>query len=161
MSNSAKNNVGKRTRALVPTDQCGMAQAIEILGDKWTLYLLREAFYGVTRFDDMREDLKAPRAILSQRLTQMVNDGILERCPYREPGARTRDAYVLTAAGRELALVVIAIMQWGDRHLLEDVNPLKIVDKKTGKPVTISLVSETGRPVPLDRIKAIVREQTK
>ena len=73
--------------APVPRDQCGMALACDLLGDRWTMLIIREAFYGVTRFDDLRSDLGIPRGVLSSRLRGLVDRGVLETRPYREQGA--------------------------------------------------------------------------
>lgn len=130
-----------------------MALAAEILGDRWTLLVLREAFYGVTRFDDMREDLGAPRSMLTDRLGKLVERGLMIREPYREPGSRTREAYVLTSAGKDLALTLLALMQWGDDHLRDDAPPIAIVERKSGKPVRVELVTASGKVVPLSQIE--------
>lgn len=124
-----------------------MALACDLLGDRWTMLILREAFYGVTRFDDLRTDLGAPRGILSARLKALVASGILERHPYREGKARVRHEYRLTDCGQELALPLIALMQWGDRHLQAAPSPLHILDKATGEPLHIALVTPSGQAV--------------
>ena len=129
-----------------------MALACELLGDRWTMLVVREAFYGVTRFDDLRADLGAPRGILSARLKMLVASGILEKHPYREGKARVRHEYQLTSRGRELALPLIALMKWGDRHLQETPSPLIILSAKTGEPLDIGFVTPSGRAVPNDEV---------
>jgi len=156
MSNSETLPTGTRvTRAPVPVDQCGMARASELIGDRWTLLILREAFYGVTRFADLCADLSVPRAVLSQRLDQLVQAEILQLSPYQDAGSRTRFDYRLTEKGRELALVLLALMQWGDRYLRDDPAPLKVVDSKTGDTLSVALITRTGRVVPLTRARAV------
>jgi DNA-binding HxlR family transcriptional regulator len=135
--------------APVPIDACGMARAADLLGDRWSLLILREAFYGVARFDDMRADIGAPRALLSQRLDRLVAAGVLERRPYREPGARVRQGYHLTPAGQELAIPLLAMMQWGDRHLRDDAPPWRLIERGSGAPLEVGLLSPDGRAVPL------------
>jgi DNA-binding HxlR family transcriptional regulator len=94
---------------------------MEILGERWTFLILREAFYGVRRFSDMQRNLGIARNILSARLQTLVRAGILERRRYQvEP---ERFEYRLTAAGRDLYPAVITIMRWGDQHLLGDDGP--------------------------------------
>ncbi|MCG8691817.1 MAG: helix-turn-helix transcriptional regulator [Minwuiales bacterium] len=126
-----------------------MALAAEIFGDRWTLLILREAFYGVQRYDDMRADLGAPRSMLTDRLGKLVERGLMERRPYREPGSRTRDAYVLTERGRGLALTLLALTQWGEEHVIGGPAPVEIVERKTGRPLRVDLVDEDGRIVDL------------
>lgn len=126
-----------------------MARASEVIGDRWALLILREAFYGISRFEDLRADLEAPRAILAERLRLLVKSGILARHPYQEPGSRVRSEYRLTAKGRELALVLLALMQWGDRHLRDNLAPLEIVDQATGEKLKVVLATRAGRIVPL------------
>ena len=122
-----------------------MALASEILGDRWTLLVLREAFYGVQRYDDMLADLGAPRSTLTDRLAKLVERGIMMRRAYQEPGARTRHAYVLTEAGRALALTLLALTQWGEEHVLHGVAPVEIVDRSNGRPLRVELVDGEGR----------------
>lgn len=124
-----------------------MALAADIIGDRWTLLILREAFYGVQRYDDMRLDLDAPRSMLSARLARLVAQGLMERRAYREPGDRVRHAYGLTAAGRDLALTLSALTQWGEAHVLNGPAPVGLVDRRTGRPLRVALVDEAGRAV--------------
>ena len=126
-----------------------MALAAEILGDRWTLLILREAFYGVQRYDDMRADLGAPRSMLTDRLGRLVERGLMTRRPYREPGSRTRDAYVLTERGRGLALTLLALTQWGEEHVIGGRAPVEIVERETGRPLRVDLIDEDGRIVDL------------
>ncbi len=126
-----------------------MALAAEILGDRWTLLILREAFYGVTRYDDMLADLDAPRSMLTDRLGRLVERGIMSRRPYREPGSRTRHAYVLTQAGQDLALTLLALTQWGEDHVIGQDAPVEIIDRRDGKPLRVSLIDKNDAAVPL------------
>ncbi|WP_260011634.1 winged helix-turn-helix transcriptional regulator [Leisingera aquaemixtae] len=159
MSNSASDSrqtpPAVRRRALVPKEQCPMALAAEILGDRWTLLILREAFYGVCRYDDMREDLKAPRSTLTVRLNSLVARGILEKQPYQEAGDRVRQAYVLTQAGQGLALTFLALAQWGEAHVTGGAAPVGVVDRETGAPLRVALVDAEGAPA--DPARAALR----
>lgn len=98
-------------------DRCPVDRAMQALGNRTAVLLLREAFYGATRFDDLVARVGVTDAVASQRLKELVALGVLTREPYREPGQRTRYAYVLTDAGHELLPVVLALHQWGARHL--------------------------------------------
>lgn len=146
-----------RHRAPVPKDQCPMALAAEILGDRWTLMILREAFYGVQRYDDMLQDLSAPRAMLTDRLNKLVKLKILERHSYKELGNRARYAYRLTGSGRALGKVLIAMSEWGEGFLTLTPAPVHIADASTGKPIKLRFVDEDGRVVTNNNIRLAVR----
>ena len=94
---------------------CSIGRAMDILGERWTLLILRECFYGVRRFSVMQRNLGIARNILSARLQLLVRTGILERRRYQDEPERFE--YRLTRAGRDLYPAVIAIMRWGDEHL--------------------------------------------
>jgi DNA-binding HxlR family transcriptional regulator len=94
------------------TQSCPLARSLEIVGERWTLLILRDLFFGVHRFGELVDHLDIPRAVLSARLAALVEQGLVERRPYR-PG---RDAFHLTASGRELWPVLLGLMEWGDRH---------------------------------------------
>ena len=93
---------------------CSLARALETLGERWTLLIVRDAFYGVRRFSDFQVHLDVPKAVLSDRLTGLVEDGILER--RSDPAHGGRHLYELTASGRDLWPVVYALLVWGGRH---------------------------------------------
>jgi len=121
-----------------------MALTAELLGDRWTLLILREAFYGVQRYDDMRKDLNAPRSMLTDRLNKLVESGIMIRRAYREEGDRERNAYALSEKGAELALVLMAMTQWGEKHILGKEAATIVVDKRTGQRLEVTVVDENG-----------------
>jgi DNA-binding HxlR family transcriptional regulator len=92
--------------------QCSLARSLEVVGERWTLLILRDLFFGVRRFTDLQAHLDIPRAVLASRLAALVERGLVERRPYR----RGRDEFVLTDCGVELWPAVHALMGWGDRH---------------------------------------------
>jgi DNA-binding HxlR family transcriptional regulator len=94
--------------------ECSLARALEVIGERWTLLIVRDAFYGVRRFSDFQVHLDVPKAVLSDRLSGLVEDGILERKP--DPDRPGRQIYELTAAGRDLWPVLYSVLVWGDRH---------------------------------------------
>jgi DNA-binding HxlR family transcriptional regulator len=98
------------------TANCNIGSALAIVGEKWTFLVLREAFNGVRRFDDMRRRTGAPRQVLSHRLAHLVSEGILRKSPYQEPGQRPRYEYRLTEKGIDLFPVIAALLAWGDKH---------------------------------------------
>ncbi len=93
---------------------CSLARALEVIGERWTLLIVRDAFYGVRRFNDFQAHLDIPKAVLSGRLSGLVEDGILERRP--DPEHAGRHLYELTAAGRDLWPVLHALLVWGGRN---------------------------------------------
>jgi DNA-binding HxlR family transcriptional regulator len=93
---------------------CGIARALELIGERWTLLIVRDAFYGVRRFSDFRVHLDIPKAVLSERLAGLVEHGIFERRP--DPDHAGRHLYELTAAGRELWPVLHSLVAWSDRN---------------------------------------------
>src|SRR5918912_2789343 len=111
-------------------ETCSIARAMEILGERWTFLILREAFYGVRRFSDMQRNLGIARNILSTRLQTLVNAGIFERRLYHEEPERYE--YRLTAAGRDLYPALVTIMRWGDTHLCEPHGPPVVLRHSCG-----------------------------
>jgi DNA-binding HxlR family transcriptional regulator len=93
---------------------CSIARALEVLGERWTLLIVRDALYGVRRFSDFHAHLDVPKAVLSQRLSSLVEHGILERRP--DPDHAGRNLYEPTAAGRDLWPVLHAMLVWADNH---------------------------------------------
>lgn len=127
-------------------DPCSIARTLELVGEKWSLVVLREVFSGVRRFDDLRRRTGAPRQVLSARLATLVDAGVLRRHPYQEPGRRTRDEYRLTAAGMDLYPVLVGLMRWGDRHLDQPTGgpPLELTHAGCGEPVDTVLRCRAG-----------------
>ena len=152
MSNSESNN-SVRHRAAVPKDQCPMALAAEVLGDRWMLLILREAFYGVQRYDDMLQDLGTPRATLTDRLNKLLDFKILERHAYQEKGARVRYAYRLSAEGWALGKVLVAMSEWGETYLTKSPAPAYLVERTTNAPLRIAFVTKEGKEVPASQTK--------
>ena len=100
---------------------CSIARALEVLGDRWTILVMREAFMRVRRFDDFQRNLGVARNVLTDRLGRLVDEGILERVPYQERPARFE--YRLTEKGLDLWPIMMALLQWGDRHYPAEAGP--------------------------------------
>ena len=131
-----------------PLDQmvCSIAKALDVVGDPWTMLVVRDALLGVTRFDDFSARLGIPRATLVARLRQLCARGVLERRQYQEHPPR--DEYVLTEMGRALRPVVVTLMQWGDEWLRTDASPTQLIDATDGRRLDPILVDrETGTPL--------------
>ena len=138
-----------RRSSVAPAD-CSLARSIALIGERWSLLLLRSAQYGVRRFDDFQAELGIPRSVLSQRLAQLVAHGLLARRLYREAGRRARAEYALTPMGHDLALPFIALTEWGDRWLGgERVPPMTMHRRRDGRRLHVSLADEAGTEVPL------------
>src|SRR5690349_12443123 len=129
-------------------ETCTISRAMEILGEKWTLVVLREVFNGIRRFDDMRVRTGVPRQVLTNRLASLVERGLLRREPYREPGARERHEYRLTRKGFDIYPVLVAVAGWGDRYLADPAGPpLEFVHRDCGAAVRAELRCADGHAV--------------
>jgi DNA-binding HxlR family transcriptional regulator len=104
-------------------ENCTVGRTMAILGERWTFVVLREVFNGVRRFDDIRRHSGIPRQVLSNRLGLLVDQDVLRREPYQDPGERARHEYRLTEKGFDLYPVLVAIADWGDRYLADPVGP--------------------------------------
>jgi DNA-binding HxlR family transcriptional regulator len=137
---------------------CSVARTVDLLGDWWTPLVLRDAYYGVRRFDDFQRDLKIGRNILTERLNRLVDEGLLERVPYQE--RPVRHEYLLTDKGRDFFPVMVAMMRWGDRWLTGDEGPpltlhhttcdhdmhAEVVCSHCGEPIELRQVRARGGP---------------
>jgi DNA-binding HxlR family transcriptional regulator len=137
-------------------DNCSIAMAMEVLGARSTMLIVREALYGTRRFDDFVRRTGSTDAIVAARLKRLTELGILARQPYQEAGKRTRDEYCLTAKGRDLLPVVFGLMQWGSRHLQPGgQGPLTLVERATGTPVVIEARSADGSSLDMDQLALV------
>ncbi len=125
--------------------QCSLARTAEILGDKWTLMILRDAFFGLSTFSQFQRNLQVSRNVLSDRLEKLVANGILERTPTR-PGVE-RYHYTLSEAGLELLPLLVTMMQWGDKWIFgSEGEPLLLLDREKRSPVQkVGVQARDGR----------------
>jgi DNA-binding HxlR family transcriptional regulator len=126
---------------------CSIEKALEVVHTRSAFVILREAYYGATRFDEFSHRARLSDPVTATRLRELVSAGLLVREPYREPGQRTRDRYRLTEMGAELLPVLVALMQWGDRWLQEDGPPVALRHTACGEPVTAQLRCAGGHEV--------------
>jgi DNA-binding HxlR family transcriptional regulator len=132
----------------IAVDNCTVARAMDILGEKWTVVVLRDIFSGVRRFDELRERSGIPRQVLADRLGMLVDAGVLRKVPYREPGARERMEYRLTDKGLDLYPVLVAVREWGDRYLADPEGPpLETVHRECGAPARVYLRCDAGHDI--------------
>lgn len=141
-------------------DFCGVAKSLEIIGERWTLLIVRDAFLGVRRFDEFQESLGIARNVLTDRLNRLVEEGVFDRVRYSERPERFE--YRLTAKGRELNITLTALREWGERHALD--HPPGILRRRSdGKAVTAALVpkgTKSLKPHELELVPASRRRNT-
>ena len=132
------------TRTSLQAHHCSLARTVDIIGDKWSLMILRDAFYGLRSFSAFQSSLGIAKTVLSDRLQTLSDGGILDRVRAREGVERYE--YRLTPAGRDLFPIVIALVQWGDRWIFgHGYEPLQIVNLATSAPIrTVSVQSRDG-----------------
>lgn len=132
--------------------RCSIAGALELIGDRWALLVIRDLSLGLCRYDDLRASTGIPAATLAARLKHLAASGIVERVRYQE--RPPRDEYRLTPKGRDLWKVSVALREWGDRWDASGFGapPVDMVDRETGRSVVLALVdAETGEAIPRDR----------
>lgn len=115
-------------------ETCPVARSVDVIGDRWSLLILRDVFDGIHRFGDIQRNLGVARNILSGRLSHLVEEDILTTRPASD--GTTYQEYVLTAKGESLFPIMVALQQWGERHLFERGERYsRLIDKATGKPL--------------------------
>ncbi|WP_459963076.1 winged helix-turn-helix transcriptional regulator [Nocardia sp. IFM 10818] len=139
-------------------DACSIAKALDIVGTRSAMLILREAYYGTSRFDGFASRLGITDAAASSALRKLTEAGLLEKRPYREEGKRTRHEYVLTRMGSDLLPAVVALWQWGDEYLQDGTPPLERLEDSTGEPVRVELRSAAGHEVPLENLRVRVNK---
>jgi DNA-binding HxlR family transcriptional regulator len=133
-------------------ESCSVAQVLEIIGERWTWLIIRDAFLGVTRFVDFEESLGIARNVLTDRLNRLVEEGIFDRVLYQERPARYE--YRLTPKGSDLFTALNALRQWGDQYL--SAKPMRLLRRKDDKtPVIAALVPEGTPALPPDQIELV------
>jgi DNA-binding HxlR family transcriptional regulator len=141
-------------RASFEDMNCSVAQCLEVVGEWWSLLIVRDAFLGVRRFDDFQARLGISRNILNHRLNKLVENGVLERAPYQEHPPRSE--YRLTDKGRDLWHVVTAMRQWGDRWAAPDGPPVKLRHTACGRIVNaVPVCSHCGERLNVRSVTAV------
>ncbi|GGA95537.1 transcriptional regulator [Brucella endophytica] len=141
-------------------DYCPSARSLDVIGDWWSLLIVREAFDGVTRFSAFQKNLGIARNILADRLRKLTGEGILETVP--DPKGGAHQEYRLTAKGRDLLPVIVALRQWGEKHLFAPDEPRShLVDRFTGQEVApLDVRAQDGRLLSADDVIIVkVREE--
>jgi DNA-binding HxlR family transcriptional regulator len=135
-----------------PGDNCPIARSFDAIGTKSAFVILREAFYGATRFEEFVQRTGLSEPAVAARLRELSTEGLLEKVPYREPGQRARSGYRLTEKGGELLPVLVAMMRWGDRWLFPNGARVELTHSGCGTPVHAVLQCERGHAVAPDQL---------
>ena len=131
---------------------CSIARTLAIVGERWTLLIVRDAYLGRRRFEEFHESLGISRNVLTERLTRLVDEGILERVPYQEHP--TRYEYLLTQKGRDLRVALTALRQWGDTYVSEK-PPTLLRSKADKRPVIAALIPADQPHLRVDEVEAV------
>jgi DNA-binding HxlR family transcriptional regulator len=131
--------------------ECPIEKTMSVVGTRSAMLIMREAYYGTTRFDDFARRVGITKAATSARLAELVDLGLLTRRPYRRPGQRTRDEYVLTEAGTDFMPVVWAMFEWGQRHL-PGRSRLRLIHLDCGAEASVEIRCAAGHPVPPEEL---------
>ena len=138
------------------SETCSIARTLALIGDRWTLLVLRDVANGIHRFDELTTHLGIARNVLTRRLADLAGAGLVRRSAYRVEGSRERQEYRLTAAGHDLLPILLALMGWGDRHLAgPDGPPAVPTHVGCGAPVRLSLACDAGHDL-VDRPRVAV-----
>ena len=142
-------------RCRLANKECSIARAMEVVGDRWSILLLREAYYGVKRFDEFQYYLGVAPNIFSTRLKKFVDPGMMTRVPLPEHGGRYE--YVLTEKGRDFFPAYLALKKWGDDWLAEPAGPQVVFrDRAGGRPIEYpALLSSGGKPLQLEDVEIV------
>jgi DNA-binding HxlR family transcriptional regulator len=128
-------------------ESCPIARALDVVGTRSAFLILREAFYGATRFEQFVERAQISEPVAAARLRELADEGLMEKVPYQEPGKRTRHEYRLTEKGTDLLPALVALMHWGDRWLFPDGSRVELRHADCGSPVGAVLRCDAGHDV--------------
>ncbi|MFV5628589.1 MULTISPECIES: winged helix-turn-helix transcriptional regulator [Acinetobacter] len=134
-------------------DVCGIFKIAEILNDSWTILLLREAFYGVTKFNDFLENTGISKQILSNRLKHLIQLEIFELSIYKEVGVRERKEYLLTKKGKSLNIVLLAMLESGSNFIETDKDAVKVFKKNSDDQLKLKLVDSSNQVIDLNNLE--------
>ena len=135
-------------------EYCGVARSLEIVGERWTLLIVRDAFLGIRRFEEFQSSLGIARNVLTDRLNRLVEEGIFDRVRYSERPERFE--YRLTTKGRQLNIALTALREWGERYVVE--GPPRVLRRRSdGKPVTAALVPKGTKTLKPREVELVPR----
>lgn len=141
--------------SVFPSQICSVARTLEIVGEWWTLLIIREAFFGSRRFGEFEAYLGIAKNVLSDRLAKLVDAGVMERLAVA--GRGNPGDYRLTAKGRDLFPAVVALMQWGDRWVYDGERaPVRVLDRETGEEIApMRVITPSGRMLGLSEVTIV------
>jgi DNA-binding HxlR family transcriptional regulator len=143
---------GVLKRSYEGQESCSVARVLEIVGERWTWLIVRDAFLGLTRFDEFQQSLGIARNVLTDRLNRLVEEGVFERVLYNE--RPPRHEYRLTEKGADLFTALNALRQWGDQYLSEA--PMRLLRRKAdGRPVVAALIPEGAPTLSAEEIELV------
>jgi DNA-binding HxlR family transcriptional regulator len=148
-------------RSVWQAEGCSIAATLDVVSTRSAFLLLREAFYGTTRFDDFAQRAGISEPVAAARLRELVDHGLLEREPYREPGQRTRHRYRLTPKGADLFPVLVALMRWGDRWLSDRDGPVALRHHGCGERVEVELRCRAGHQVAVEDLDLALHRRSR
>ncbi len=137
MSNSLTESHADSLIGNVAEQTCSIERALGVIGDRWSILIMRDAFRGIRRFSEIHGDLGIPKAVLAERLKELVDAGVLEKRQYLDHPPRYE--YRLTDMGRELSPILVSLMHWGDRWLSDGSPPTVLVHSECGTEVELEL----------------------
>ncbi|NWA25741.1 helix-turn-helix transcriptional regulator [Pseudomonas gingeri] len=130
--------------------ECPVARSLERVGEWWNILIMRDALHGLKRFDEFSRSLEIAPNMLTRRLNALVDAGLLERQPYSQ--RPLRHEYVPTAKGEDFRVVLLAFVEWGNRHYAPEGESVQIVERESGRPLQLMMADLVdGRSVPLSR----------
>lgn len=136
-----------------PATTCSIRKALDVVGTRSAMLIMREAYYGAHRFDEFTRRVHITEAVAAARLRELTEAGLLSRSPYQEPGQRTRYEYHLTEMGTDLLPALLALMQWGDRYLADPPGgPLTVTHVGCGETVHVDVRCAAGHEVELGEL---------
>jgi len=138
---------------------CRIERSLDLIGTRSAMLVIRELFYGTTRFDELTRRTGLSEAVVAGRLKQLHADGIVDRRPYQEAGQRTRDEYVLTTRGRELFPILVALTQWGETLRDDHRTGVELVHRGCAAPLTAHVGCAKGHEVPVDQAAVQLKQE--
>lgn len=145
-----------------PATPCSIRKALDVVGTRSAMLIMREAYYGAHRFDEFTRRVHITEAVAADRLRDLTEAGLLARSPYQEPGQRTRYEYNLTQMGTDLLPALLALMQWGDEYLAEPTGgPLNVNHLDCGAAVHVEVRCDAGHEVGLDELEVRVNRRAR
>ena len=136
---------------------CPVTKAMRALGDKWTLLIIRECFWGVRRFDDFQTNLNISKSVLTKKLNQLIEQELLEKRSYKVEGQRTRYEYTFTQKGKDLTKIILSFLDWGNKYLIKEGEmTIKVIDKTTQNDVSIDILDSSGKRLKYRELEMII-----